>query len=140
MIVREGSDIMKSVKRGRGPSFMNGAGSVAAAIFGILWTVGALSIIPPQMGVIRVIFPLFGLVFIGMAVMNAVYNLKNASSKERYSEFDITDDTEEPDPLNRRFGSDPPDPDTGADSFCPWCGAKISADFEYCPKCGKRLP
>lgn len=30
---------MKSVKPGRGPSFMNGVGYVAAAVFGIFWMI-----------------------------------------------------------------------------------------------------
>lgn len=25
-------------------------------------------------------------------------------------------------------------------SFCPYCGKGVDGDFEYCPKCGKRLP
>lgn len=52
-----------------------------------------------------VLFPLFGLVFIGMGVYNAVYNYRNATSENRYSEFDITDENEEPDPLNERYGA-----------------------------------
>ena len=32
---------MKSVKPGRGPSFMNGVGYVAAAVFGIFWMIMA---------------------------------------------------------------------------------------------------
>ena len=33
-----------------------------------------------------------------------VYNLKNATSKDRFSTFDITDESEESDPLNETFG------------------------------------
>ena len=46
----------------------------------------------------------FGLVFIGMAIYAAVYNHHNATSKDRYSFFDIVDEDEEADPLNERYG------------------------------------
>ena len=49
-------------------------------------------------------FPLFGVVFIIMGIVQAVYHFKNATSKNRYSAFDITDAHEETDPLNERFG------------------------------------
>ena len=35
---------MKSIKRGRGPSMMEGIGSVFMAIFGVLWMITAASI------------------------------------------------------------------------------------------------
>ena len=122
---------MKSVKRGRGPSFRGGVGSIFVAVFGIIWTVAAAAMTQGA-GIFGVIFPLFGLVFIGFAVFNALYEFKNATSKNRYSEFDIVDENEESDPLNDRFG--------GEAEFCPYCGVKINEEFEFCPKCGKKLP
>ena len=83
---------MKSIKPGRGPSMMNAAGAVFAVIFGIIWTIAAAGMGAPFF------FPLFGLLFIGMGVMSAVYNFKNATGEERYSTFDIVDSDEEPDP------------------------------------------
>ena len=51
----------------------------------------------------------FGVIFIVIAIAQAVYHFKNAASKNRFSAFDITDSNEEPDPLNQRFhASDPP--------------------------------
>lgn len=131
---------MKSIKPGRGPSFMGGIGSAAAAVFGVIWTLFALSMGAP------VIFALFGVVFVAMGVMQAIYNFKNATSKDRYSSFDITSDSEEPDPLNERFGrqEDEPFPPTlGGNeengNFCPYCGAKIKPDYEFCKQCGKKI-
>lgn len=80
---------MKSIKPGRGPSMMGGVSSILAAVFGVVWTFAALS-----MGA-GGIFAIFGIVFIAMAVMSAIYNLKNATGKNRYSSFDITEDGEE---------------------------------------------
>ena len=88
---------MKSIKRGRGPSMMQGAGSVFAALFGVFWTVMAASMGAPA------IFALFGVCFIGMAVIQAIYKFKNASSDQRFSEFDIVDSREEGESSGRLF-------------------------------------
>ena len=128
---------MKSVKPGRGPSAMGAAGSVIAVIFGIFWTITAASMGAPGF------FPLFGVLFVIMGIVQAVYNFKNATGENRYSSFDIVEDGEEPDPLDQRFGNAPrnvPQSDSGDFRFCPYCGAKLGAEFAYCGKCGKKLP
>ena len=129
---------MKSVKPGRGPSMMSGVSSIAAAVFGVIWTVSALS-----MGA-GGLFAAFGLVFIAMAVASAIYNFKNATSKNRYSSFDITEDGEEIDPCNERFGEKRETRQAftadGESKFCPYCGTRVQEDFEFCNKCGKKLP
>ena len=128
---------MKSIKPGRGPSMMNAAGAVFAVIFGIIWTIAAAGMGAPFF------FPLFGLLFIGMGVMSAVYNFKNATGEERYSTFDIVDSDEEPDPLNARFGKERDNDDTAPASnefaFCPYCGRELDEDFAFCPRCGRDL-
>ena len=128
---------MKSVKPGRGPSAMGAAGSVIAVIFGIFWTITAASMGAPGF------FPLFGVLFVIMGIVQAVYNFKNATGENRYSSFDIVEDGEEPDPLDQRFGNAPRNvaqSDSGDFRFCPYCGAKLGAEFAYCGKCGKKLP
>ena len=133
---------MKSIKPGCGPSMMGGFGSVFGIVFGIFWTVLASSM-TQGFGLVGVIFPLFGVLFIIMGVVNAIYHFKNATGENRHFEFDITDDTEEPDPLNRQFGSKPestPDAPPSGSSFCPYCGAPVQNDFAFCRKCGKALP
>jgi len=145
---------MKSIKPGRGPSMMGAFGAVAAAIFGVFWTMMAASMGAP------IFFVLFGMIFVALGIAQAVYHYKNATSRNRYSAFDITDDKEEPDPLNEYFGGDRnsskteqddstrniSEPDTGeenhdsATAFCPYCGASVDGEFSFCPKCGKKLP
>ena len=131
---------MKSIKPGRGPSMMGGFGAVVSIIFGIFWTVLAASMTQGA-GLIGVIFPLFGVLFIIIGIFNAVYHFKNASGKNRYSAFDITDENEEPDPLNEKFRdtSAPGAPAAGT-HFCPYCGAPVQSDFAFCRKCGSELP
>ena len=131
---------MKSIKPGRGPSMMGGVMSIAAAVFGVIWTALAASIGGGP-------FALFGIVFIAIAVFNAVYNFKNATGENRYSVYDITEEGEETDPLNERFGAKSTDDDDNAQQrngkkskFCPYCGTELEADFVYCNACGKKIP
>ena len=170
---------MKSIKLGRGPSFMSGMISLAAGVFGIFWMIFAAS-----MG--GGFFALFGLIFVFIAISQAIYSFKNATSKNRFSTFDITDDKEEIDPLNLKYGqnsmlntntknsgenifqnynsndssenilqndnpnvsdenilqNDNSDENTKsvANKFCPYCGTKLDIDFEFCNKCGRKLP
>ena len=129
---------MKSIKPGRGPSQMGMVGAIGAAIFGVFWcifaaAIGAAFMIP------------FGLVFIGLAIYAAVYNHHNATSKDRYSFFDIVDEDEEADPLNERYGKksskQTDDNITGTSvGFCPYCGKPVDSGFDFCPECGKKLP
>jgi len=147
---------MKSIKPGRGPSFMGGVMSIFVSLFGLLWTYFVAS---SGGG----IFSVFGLIFVAIGIFQAVMNFKNASSPNRYSMYDITDDDEESDPLNDRFGyndnvknSPSETKNSSADNskavlnnseksggesrFCPYCGAETEKDFAYCNKCGKKLP
>ena len=116
---------------------MSGVVGIFVALFGVFWTIAAVSMGAGFMGV-------FGLIFVAIAIVNTVYNFKNATGKNRYSSFDITEDGEEADPWNERFGEKRENTnrvDLSADSkYCPYCGAKVQKDFEFCNQCGKRLP
>ena len=126
---------MKHIKPGRGPSMMNGLIGIFMIGFGIFWTV-----IASKAGGM---FIFFGLMWTAIAIIITIYNFKNALSKKRYSIIDITDHTEEPDPLNERFGV-PLDKkktnENSESSFCPFCGIKVVKEYKYCIKCGKELP
>lgn len=135
---------MKSIKPGRAPSMMSGVMSLAMVAFGIFWMIMVSS-----MG--GGFFALFGIIFIVIAIAQAVYAFKNATGKNRFSSFDITDENEEIDPLNEKFGQsdqdhlaipkhESTDPDSAGNGFCPYCGAPLQKDFEFCQKCGRKLP
>ena len=118
---------------------MDGVMSVAMGVFGLIWTVMAA-----RMG--GGFFALFGVVFIVIAIVQAVYSFSNATRKERFSEYDVTSDGEETDPLNAHFGSNAQEThphdglDGGESAFCPYCGAKAEKTFVYCNQCGRKLP
>lgn len=127
---------MKSIKPGRGPSFMGGISSILIGLFGIVWTVVAASAGGS-------LFALFGLIFVTVAIVQAVYHFKNATGRNRYSAYDITDEQEEEDPLNKRFGNPHKSEASKKDTdnrFCPYCGMPVAEDYEFCNGCGKKLP
>lgn len=127
---------MKSVKPGRGPSAMSGIGSVVCVIFGIFWTIQASSMGAPTM------FPIFGVLFVIIGIVQAIYHFKNATGTNRFSTFDITEKGEETDPWEQSFKPATPSDDTettDASAFCPYCGSPIESDYSFCNKCGKKL-
>ena len=127
---------MRSIKPGRGPSRMNGVGSIFAAIFGVIWTISALSMGAPFF------FLLFGLFFIGLAIYQAAYHFKNANSANRHSIVDIVEENEEPDPLNRPFSAPESDSNFSGEAplYCSHCGRKLPDHAHFCPGCGKKIP
>lgn len=63
------------------------AGGIGATAFGILWTIFAVAITSsaPDFGpfaVVKIVFPLFGLVFVGMAVFGSVKTYRMAKNLE----------------------------------------------------------
>lgn len=114
---------------------LGGVTAVIIAFLGLLWTLGAADITSEfavfEPNGFATLFPLFGVGFIVIAVCCAVYHFRNAVSKHRYSEYDIVDSAEEPDPLNERAAK--------KSAFCPGCGAQVEATHRYCASCGKEL-
>jgi hypothetical protein len=96
---------MRSIKPGRGPSALNTIGGVIGIVFGIFWTILAFTITRnAPFPLVGIVFPLFGVLFVILGIVRTCYDARNASAKNRYSEYDLTSPEEEPDPLNQRFG------------------------------------
>jgi hypothetical protein len=78
----------------------------------------------------------------------AIFNFYNATSRNRFSNWDVTDSGEEPDPLDpssrqslaRPSAIQPETISKEGAAFCPFCGAGVQGEFEFCPRCGKQLP
>ena len=137
---------MKSIKPGRGPSGMSFIGSIIAIIFGVFWTIMAVNITAnASFAMIGMIFPLFGILFITVGVIQAVYSYKNATGRNRYSIYDITDSNEEGDPSDSWVKNDDEDSreyrelPEGDINYCPYCGVQLKSGYAYCPKCGKDI-
>ncbi len=118
---------------------MGGIMGIAAALFGLFWTVMVFSSGGGAMG-------FFGLIFVAVGILNAVRGFRNAFSKNRRSEFDIVDGTEETDSWNERYGNNFSAGtvnryvDANGNSFCPYCGNTVEKDFKFCNDCGRKLP
>jgi len=119
---------------------MGGISAVAIVIFGIFWTIMASSMGAP------IFFPLCGVVFILLGIATAIYNFKNATGENRFSLFDFTDHSNEPDPLNTRFGNvssgetkNKDNTDSATANFCPYCGSRTGPDHLFCKRCGKNM-
>ncbi len=124
---------MKSIKPGRGPSGRAAFTAICGAIFGVFWCIGTV-----DMGAYFML-P-FGLIVVLICIAIAVYNFKNATGENRYSEYDIVDEGEEEDPLNARYGKKQETTTrTGGKNFCPYCGTKAESDHKFCENCGKKL-
>ena len=124
---------------------MGAVGGIAAVIFGIFWTIQASSMGAPG------IFPVFGIVFCLVGIAGVIYNLVNATGKNRMSTFDVTRDDEESDPIARALGHEKEpsrkrsrsrfdeEPRKYEGDFCPYCGKPVKSDFDFCPACGKDI-
>lgn len=136
---------MKSVKPGRHSSMMTGVMGIVAVLFSIFWTITALTMGAP------IFFAMFGVMFAVISLVQCIRGFKNATSENRDSLYDITEEGEEVDPWEQRFRKSPRElSDTGerfapegylsTAEYCPYCGTATHGEYLYCPKCGKQLP
>ena len=120
---------MKSIKPGRGPSGLGVFMGIIVSLFGVFWTIivisiGAYFMVP------------FGVLFVAAAIGTAVFNYKYATRTHRYSEFDIADKGEEPNPTSERSGAKNAPKEK---KFCSYCGEKVDENHKFCGNCGSRL-
>jgi hypothetical protein len=119
---------------------MGGIEALFAAFFGILWTYLTIQYETPFF------FSLFGVGVVIFSAISAVYEFYNAGGSDRFSLLDITSKKDESDPLDQLISRTPkprnnPSPPAQATrkypgSHCPFCGEKVGAEFNFCPKCG----
>lgn len=105
--------------------------NIFVLLFGIVWCVLVAST-----GVWFML--LFGLFFVGMAAYRLIMCVKVANSEKEKKAADPWDR-----PAGQQsYQSEPPRqaPQSGGSGYCPYCGSAIQPGFEFCPKCGRRLP
>ena len=136
---------MKSIKPGRGPSKRSFAGSIFVVVFGIIWTILAASICAGA-GIIGILFPLFGVCFVGFGIYDAYIAYQNAHGEDRMSLYDIVDGNEEPDPFAPDYEQRKAQQRISAEVakteealFCPYCGKAVEPEHNFCKYCGKPL-
>ena len=122
---------MKSIKPGRSNSAVGIIGSIFGVCFSIFWIHMVLKMNNPM-------FALFGVFFLVMTCVGLFINIKNTFSKNRYSIYDITDEHEEIDPLQKRF-YEAKETKVHTFGYCPYCGEELEQDYKYCPKCGREI-
>ena len=127
---------MISIKPGRGLSIQPAVGSMFVALIGIIWTIGTAKMGAPMP------FSCIGILFLIFAIAQFAIHMRNATSENRWSLYDITEEGEEPDPLEQAFGQQTHTfvhAEEPEGEFCPYCGAKVGSAYAFCRKCGKKL-
>lgn len=123
-----------SIKPGRGPSALGAVGGILGVCFGILWTILAIWITAdapfPE---VKIIFPLFGVIFIVAAIVGIFYNAHNATQENRFSNLDIVPAESEPEPLFSKQGKQS---EAQLEKFCTHCGTNIRREDKFCSNCG----
>lgn len=160
---------MKNVKRKRGPSFLSFLGSLAAIIFGVLWTVlayvgtSSLRATDGTMKIVGYAFPIFGIIFILMGIFEATYNFKRAMSQKKSIEEDTLQEDEnrtfslfskknknpyrstrsssnaEDEYEDEDYDFSQTNPNMSFKKYCTECGAPLDKNYKYCPECGKKI-
>ena len=97
--------------------------SIFGLVFSIFWCVMAAS-----MG--AGIMLIFGIPFVGLMI----YRLYVISQYAKET------DKKEADPWDRPAAPRQDPAPTGEEGFCPYCGGSVQAEFDFCPKCGRRQP
>ena len=100
--------------------------TIGSSIFGIVFLIIWTLIAPSFM-------KLFGLAGLAMMVYR-LYVMLQLSKEDKK-------DTPKPEiePWDRPAIQEPPTQERPTGGFCPYCGSTVAADFQFCPKCGRRL-
>jgi hypothetical protein len=129
-----------SLKPGRGPSIQKAIGGLVGGLFGVLWTVLAISLTAnAPFPVVRIVFPLFGVIISLASFASAAYNFTNATSSQRFAEYDFVSHIDEPDPLNAKLVRPANRSKPAVEKFCAQCGGGLDDSFRYCPGCGTKV-
>jgi hypothetical protein len=122
-----------SVKLGRGVSVASAIAGLFVAAFGVLWTILAIVITADApFPAVKIIFPLFGVMFVVIAISGVVYNAYNATATNRLSNLDI----ESNDNARAVASSATVLKDEPRGKFCTSCGTNLRDADKFCSQCG----
>lgn len=103
---------------------------LVCGLFGVLWTVIAVAVTAempwPYVGLV---FPALGVLITLVAWSNAAYHFVNATSQQRFTEYDFVTQCDEPAPQRLET----------ATKCCAKCAAPLQAAFKFCPQCGAKI-
>ncbi len=123
-----------SLKPGPGPSAGRAAGAILGVIFGILWTIFAIFLTKDApFPFVKILFPLFGVVFVIAAIVSAFNHMHNATRPNRFSEFNVVPTESEQEPV-LRGGAVRSDKHVG--KYCTHCGTGLRDTDNFCSACG----
>ena len=122
---------MNKKRPGKGISIMGIAG-IAAAVFGVIWTIETNSMTrnSPFGGGPKMIMTAGGILFVVIAVLIAVRSFRSGAEEDQ-----------EPGDSSARGGTEqaaqgPGQPREKAKWTCPYCGTAVDEDEAFCPGCG----
>jgi hypothetical protein len=123
-----------SVKPGRGPSAFSAIGGIFGAVFGVLWTILAINITADApFPAVKIIFPLFGVLFVVGSIAGVIYNAYNATQPDRFSNLDVeaNDADAAAAASSAKVLKDEP-----RGKYCTNCGAGLRDSDRFCSECG----
>lgn len=121
---------MRNNRPEKGPLFVQMLISIFVLVFAVFWTALAAS----GAGFMAI----FGVFFIVIAIARMVMIWHHAAGKDRKN-FSVSGNEEQFDRFDRRTESQEEPRSTTPSAYCPYCGAKVGADFTFCGECGRKL-
>lgn len=121
---------MRNNRPDKGPLFVQMLISIFVLVFAVFWTTLAAS----GAGFMAI----FGVFFIVIAVARMVMLWRHAMGKDR-KDFSASHGEEQFDRFDRGTDSQEEPRSTTSSAYCPYCGAKVGADFTFCGECGRKL-
>ena len=114
---------MNDKKPNRKPSKMSMVISMIMAAMGVVWTLMALQAQPST--------AIFGILWTVIIIGNTIYMYKHGTPSTGFSLTNLTGGgSSHREAKKEQEGS----------RYCPYCGAEAEENYEFCNRCGKKLP
>jgi len=121
---------MRNNRPDKGPLLVQMLLSIFVLVFAVFWTILAAS----GAGFMAI----FGVFFIVIAIVRMVMLWRHATGRDR-KDFSVSGNEEEFDRFDRGTETPKGTRSNSDSAYCPYCGAKVGADFTFCGGCGRKL-